>query len=1529
MARSAVLEAISRDEQLRRLRDLAERAMVAFGHPGARLTLREHKQNTTFRAVPEGASGDEGFLLRIAMAGRYPPSVIRGEMFWLRALAQLGAPQPQATTDGCLVAELPLGGEAEPRCCILFRWLPGRSLGRSIEPQRAAAIGELLGRLHRRAERFTPPPDFERPRWDLDRLLGGSEVLPAERLPAGSEALLPARDRALLEEAGAAVRRTVAALGEGPEVFGLIHTDLEPDNVVLDDEILRPIDFEHCGWGHYLYDVGASLLALADQQSFPALRRAFLEGYQRRRPLPAAQLALIDTFLLLRSLFSLRLTFLETWDLPGVREDARSLVPFMLGGIRRLLASGLSASGVPAAAETPAAVPAADLRTLNTVRFLARLRSRGIRLRAEDEQLRFSAPKGALTPALRDELKTRKSEILDFLKQSAASRGSSLPPVRKVPREAGRSLPLSFAQNRLWFIDQMNPGNAAYNIPAAVRVEGQLDIALLERAFNEVVRRHEVLRTAFGTETDGEPRQIIATDLAIPLAVADLSRLSVTMREAEARRATMAEALLPFDLATGPLVRAALLYLDEGDHLLLFTLHHIVTDAWSTGILVRELAALYEAFSNGAPSPLGELPVQYADFAQWQREILRGEALEDQLAYWRRQLEGVPDLLELPTDRPRPSVQDWRGGRRRLAWPAALRDRLGELAKGYDVTLFMTLVAAYSALLGRTSGQRTVSVGTPIAGRGRREVEGLIGFFVNTLVLSNDLSGDPSFAELLARTRRVTLQAYQFQDLPFERLVEELQPQRSLSHTPLFQAALVFQNVPRSSARFPGLTLRRLPSVEPNTHFDLTLGLEEASEGLQGSLRYRQALFDATTIRRLADHLGNFLKAVSKSPETRLSEIPLLATAERHQLLREWNDTMAAASRHSSVLPLIEAQAAHRGEAVALIFGEQQLAFAHLMVRANQLAHDLVARGVGTGDLVGIYAERCPELVISVLAIWKAGGAYLPLDPKSPPKRRRAILEDARLDRVLIAGAAAGSPVAGSPVAETQVAWPERTTLVRVDGHCWAFADHPTTAPNILSGAESPAYVIYTSGSTGTPKGVVVSHAGIPGLAAAQVDRMGLGPGFRVLQFASLGFDASLSEIVMALTSGATLVLARDEERSDRPLRDMLIRERVTHATLPPVVLPTLEDEGQPPGRGLALDTLLVAGEACSGEVVGRWSSSLRMINAYGPTETTVCATMSAPLSGTGTPPIGRPIWNLRVQVLDAVMTPVPVGVVGELHVAGAGLAQGYQGRADLTAERFVADPGDPSRSKGGRMYRTGDLARWRADGTLEFVGRADRQVKLRGFRIEPGEIEAAVRSHEAVRDNVVTVYGETPEEERLVAYVVPESGEEPPPTGDLRAFLAEQLPDYMVPSNVVFLEALPVTANGKVDRRALPALQDLRPTPKAPSAPPRTAMERKIAELWQEILKVDEVGRHDSFFDLGGHSLLIARVRTRLASELGREIPIVEMFRFPTVSSLAEHLAGDSALTRVATEIEEEERSEKRKQGMNRLRRRLERVRQ
>ncbi|WP_343073630.1 amino acid adenylation domain-containing protein [Pyxidicoccus fallax] len=1039
-----------------------------------------------------------------------------------------------------------------------------------------------------------------------------------------------------------------------------------------------------------------------------------------------------------------------------------------------------------------------------------------------------------------------------------------LPPLRPVERTG--ALPLSFAQQRLWFLDQLVPDSALYNMPAPLRLEGSLDVAALERSLTELVRRHEVLRTSFPSDA-GQPLQVIAPPASMPLDRVDLSALPAEEREAEARRLIEAECRKPFSLARGPLLRALLLKLADTEHVLLLNLHHIVSDGWSMGVLAREVVALYGAFSQGQPSPLPELPVQYADFASWQRGWLQGEALEAQFSYWRQQLTGAPQLLELPTDRPRPAMQSYRGALLSRLMPATLANALQALCQREGVTSFMALLSGFQALLSRYSGQTDVVVGTDIAGRTHADTEGLIGFFINQLVMRGDLSGDPTFRELLGRTRQATLGAYAHQDVPFEELVRVLNPERSLAHAPLFQVKLVLQNTPTVELRVPGLTFRGADSGASAAKFDLTLSIQEMPEGLSCVADYSTDLFDAGTMARMLEHLQVLLEAAVAQPDTRLSSLPLLTTAERQRVLVEWNDTRAqmvdTCAHH-----LFEAQVARSPDAPALQMGERTLTYRQLDERANQLAHHLRSLGVGPEVLVGLCVERSPELVVSILAVLKAGGAWLPLDSSYPTERLSFMLRDARPPVLLTQDKLADE----LPV--------QNELLVLLDSE-WdsLISRQPTHAPDVRVLPDNLAYVIYTSGSTGRPKGTLLRHRGLCNTARETLTFMDLGPGRRLLQFFSSAFDASVSEIFPALLSGACLVLAsRDELMPGEPLLKVLQQHSITTLKLTPSVLAQLEPE-----RLQGVRTLITAGEACPPELVARFQPGRRFVNAYGPTEATVCATVNTDVDAQRVS-IGKPFHNVQTYVLDSHLRPVPVGVPGELFIGGLGLARGYLGRPELTAERFIPNPF--ASEPGERLYRTGDKARWLADGTLEYLGRIDSQVKLRGFRIELGEIESVLASHPSVREAVVSLREDGGNGAKLVAYVVP--GEEgTTDTGALRTFIGEKLPEYMVPAAFVVLPALPLTSSGKVDRKALPA-PDSALSAGVEYVAPRNETEQKLAALWSEVLQVEKVGIHDNFFELGGHSLLATQAVTRIRSAFNVETSLQDFFETPTVAGFA-----------------------------------------
>jgi amino acid adenylation domain-containing protein len=1047
-----------------------------------------------------------------------------------------------------------------------------------------------------------------------------------------------------------------------------------------------------------------------------------------------------------------------------------------------------------------------------------------------------------------------------------------LPPV--VPAGRTGPLPLSFAQERLWFIDRLEPGSGTYNIPAALRLAGALDGAALERALGEVVRRHEALRTVFG-EVDGSPVQVIAPFGGFALPVEDLSALSEADREAEVGRRAGEEARRAFDLSAGPLLRAALLRLGAEEHVLLLSMHHIVGDAWSTGVLFRELWALYEAYREGRESPLPELAVQYADYAVWQREHLRGEVLSHQIGYWKERLAGAPALLELPADRPRPAVQTYRGATVPVELSVELLERLQALGRSEGATLYMTLLGAFQVLLSRYGGGEDVVVGSPIAGRTRGEVEALIGFFVNTLVLRTDLSGDPSFRAVLGRVREGTLGAYEHQEVPFEKLVAELQPERSLSHAPLFQVMFTLQNAEGGGGAPPGLALSGVGAAREIAQFDLSLTLAATSQGLRGALNYNTDLFDDGTAQRMLGHLERVLEQVAADADVRLSELELLGQAERRQVVDEWNRTEAEVPADRRIHELFQAQAERTPEAVAVRFEEESLTYAELNARANQLAHHLRGHGVGPEVRVGVLMERSLEMVVSLLAVLKAGGAYVPLDPGLPAERLAYMLEDSAVPLVLAQAALRGT-----------VPGREGVEVLAVDALAEALAAEPAENPQGGAGPDSLAYVIYTSGSTGRPKGVMNQHRGVVNRLVWMQAHFGIGADDVVLQKTPFGFDVSVWEFFWPLQQGATLVMARPEGHRDPLYLQEVIEQRgvTTLHFVPSMLQPFVE--AVEAGRCASLRHVVCSGEALPPALVRRFYDRLAepvvLTNLYGPTEAAVdVSCWTCPRDGAaGVVPIGRPVWNTALYVLDAGLRPVPVGVPGELYIGGVQVARGYQGRAAMTAERFVSDPF--SAVGGARLYRTGDRARWRADGAIEYLGRLDFQVKVRGFRIELGEIEAVLRGHEGVADCVVVAREDVPGDRRLVAYVVGEAEAEA-----LRDRLRQSLPEYMVPAAFVVLERLPLTPNGKLDRKALPAPEGSSYATRVYEAP-RSEAERKVAAVWAEVLGVESVGAHDRFFDLGGHSLLLVRVQARLREAFGHPVPITHLFRYLTVSALA-----------------------------------------
>jgi len=1028
------------------------------------------------------------------------------------------------------------------------------------------------------------------------------------------------------------------------------------------------------------------------------------------------------------------------------------------------------------------------------------------------------------------------------------------------------AFPLSFAQRRMWFLHRMDPASAVYNVPAAVRVSGALDAEALRRALDEVVRRHEVLRGSY-TQVEGEPVQVTAPAAPLDLPVEDLSALPAEARDAESMRIANGEARAPFDLARGGLLRARLVRLAADDHLLLVTAHHIVTDGWSVSLMFRELAALYQAFAAGRPSPLPELALQYADFAAWQREHLRGERMDRLAEHWTRRMEGAPALLELPTDRPRPPEATFAGRMLRFELPAALVPELHALARRESASLFMVLTAAFSAVLARWSGQEQVVVGTPVANRGRAETEGMIGLFVNTLAIRADLSGGPTLRELLKRVRDAALEAFAHQELPFEKLVELLKTRRSLGHHPVFQVMLALQNT-GDAPEIGGMRLEPLRLDAAGARFDLSLSVRERDGGIAGVAEYATDLFDGTTVERLIDHLRIVLEAMAADPDTRVDEVELLRGGERERVLRGFNRTTAPAPDAPSLHALFERAADAWPRAAAGTDGAESLTYAEVEAQANRLAHHLRALGVGPESRVGVCVERGPRALAALLGVLKAGGAYVPLDPSYPADRLRWMLEEC----------GRGVIVAGAAVADRLPEHAGRLVLLEDPAIGARPAERPAPAPG--AGPDSLAYVIYTSGSTGRPKGVLVPHGCAVGLVAQSLPRLDVRPGDRVAQTASLNFDLSVLQIFAALAGGAAACFIPAETlASPAELVETLRARGTTHVMATPAVLEMIPADSLPGVR-----TICSGGDRCPPEVAARLAPRRRFLNAYGPTETTIYATAWAGgPDENGELPIGGPVANLRAYVVDSALRPVPVAIPGELLVGGAGVTRGYHSRPALTAERYVPDAwsGEP----GARLYRTGDRARWRPDGALEFLGRVDHQIKIRGFRIEPGEIEFALREHPDVRDALVVARADGGEK-RLAGYVIAAGGAAPDP-GALRAWLRQRLPEYMVPAAWCVMDGFPLGSSGKVDRSALPAPEGVRAAA-SESVPPRTEAERKVAAVWAEVLGVEAVGAHDGFFDLGGHSLLLVKVQARLREAFGVPVPITHLFRYLTVSALA-----------------------------------------
>ncbi len=1151
---------------------------------------------------------------------------------------------------------------------------------------------------------------------------------------------------------------------------------------------------------------------------------------------------------------------------------------------------------------------------MNTTQdFLTNLKNLDIKLWLEADNLRCNAPKGVLTPDIRSELAARKAEIIAKLQQQDQEL-----PIHPTPRTA--TLPLSFGQARLWFVEQLDGGTStAYNLPNAYELFGYLDVPALERAIAEIIRRHEVLRTNFHAFMP-EPVQVIHPLATVTLPVVDLQELAADEQADLVQRLVQEDACKPFNLAHDLLIRTTLLRLTPKSHVLLLNIHHIVFDGWSMGCLIQELSTLYGVYRQGLPSPLPELAIQYVDFAVWQRQRLSGERLQTELNYWKQQLAGIPPRLELPIERTRQLGQTFEGASVPLTLTPELTQEIRQLSRQLGVTPYMTLLTAFAILLARYTGQEDIVIGSPIANRHRPEVKSLIGFFVNTVVLRVDLSCNPTFSELLGRVRRMTLDAYEHQEVPFEKVVEALRPERHLNYSPLFQVMFDWQNALTAQWELPGLVVAHIPTTPVVGKFDLSLTIGETETMLEGRWEYNSHQFENEAIARMSEHFQTLLLSIVSHPSRPVRELPLL-TASAHQLLAAWNSTQIDYPSTKCIHHLFEEQVQKTPDAVAVEMEDQQITYQELNERASQLAHHLQTLGVRPEVLVGICVERSIHMVIGLLGILKAGSAYVPLDPRLPQERLAYILQDTQVPILLTQQKLVSNlPEHGQHLVCLDTDWQVIGNLSR---------------ENPVSGADAHnlAYVIYTSGSTGSPKGVAIAHQSLVNFTSMAVQEYGINEQDRILQFASISFDTAAEEIYPCLTAGGTLVLRTDEMLSSSNQFWQQCRDwQLTVLDLPTAYwhhltsLLTASDKRIPE----TLRLVIIGGERAYSENVRKWLLSVAflpnpptLLNTYGPTEATVVTTLyqlpESTLSDTlEEVPIGRPMGNAQVYVLDQYLQSVPIGVPGELHIGGAGVARGYLNRPDLTKEKFIPNPflksdefkvmsyeleenssiqNSKLRTQNPKLsclYKTGDLVRYRPDGHLEFLGRIDNQVKIRGFRIELLEIEAAIAQHPQVRATAVIAQEDKLGNKRLVAYIV---FVDMATSSELRSFLQQKLPDYMIPTAWVKLDTIPLTNNGKVDYGALRARsqeisRDVR------FVPPRDELEQQLTQIWSEVLDVHPVGVLDNFFELGGHSLLAFSLMARVQQQFGKTLPLTSIFQGATVEQFAAILRQKNSYT-------------------------------
>jgi amino acid adenylation domain-containing protein len=1088
-------------------------------------------------------------------------------------------------------------------------------------------------------------------------------------------------------------------------------------------------------------------------------------------------------------------------------------------------------------------------------------------------------------PSKRLEELSRNKRILFELLLEERKR-EAIPQINVAPgRPQADTFPMSFAQERLWFLNRLDPHSHLYNVPFSMRLTGKLNIFALEQSIKEIIRRHEILRTTF-TSLNDRPVQIIhrysdeSTDEAIgPLSILDLRQLRPAESRSLTARLIAQEGQAPFDLSKGPLLRTTMLWIGESEYVLLLTMHHIVTDGWSIGVFMRELAELYTSFSRGIGSPLSELPIQYADFAVWQEQWLQGGVLEAQLGYWKKQLGGQLSSLEVMGDRPRPSVRAFHGSSEPIVLSRTSSLAIKALGRKQNATVYMTLLAAFKTLLYRYTGQTDILVGSPLANRNQAATGDLIGFFVNTLVLRTDLSGNPSFKKLIERVRDVTLEAYSHQDLPFERLVEELKPERDLSRTPIFQVMFVLQNAPLPPLQLSGVRFSYVEFDHEASRFDLSLSMMEGDEGLEGSLEYNTGLFDGSTIKRMAEHFKVLLHGMIAHPEREVSGLPLLTGAEERQLLIEWNQTRNEYRLERCLHQEFEAQAESTPDVIAANFEDASLTYRELNKRANQLAHYLGELGAGPERFVAIYLEHSLEMLIGLLGILKSGAAYIPLDLQAPQERLDYVLKDIKATVLLTRlGRIDLLPSCDSPIVCLDSDWAE---ISRRD------ASNPTSGVTV----RNLMYAIYTSGSTGQPKGIMIEHKSAVNYLRwinEMLARVGVEC---VPALTQLTFDASLRQVFAPLLRGDDVWLLRSGivTEPNSLVEALCQRRNIAISCVPSLwraILDSIHSE-QASALGECVRAVFLGGERLSDQLFEATSRALPksvVWNAYGPTETTVNACGSK-VERDKSITIGRPISNTVVYLLDNHLQPVPIGVPGELCIGGIGLSRGYLNRSDQTAENFICNPF--AREPGERLYRSGDLVRYLADGRIEFLGRIDHQVKIRGFRIELQEIASTLCRHPIVREAVVTSREDSRGRKWLVAYIVADtySGI----VDDLRRFVTEKLPNYMVPSTFVILDELPLTSSGKTDYRSLPQSQEPDADSQKEYQPPQTPVEEKVAAIWADVLGVERVGIYDNFFELGGHSLLAISLFSRLHEAFTVELLMRDLFESPTVASLAE----------------------------------------